>query len=31
VEGITLLTSDVLVGQYPAPARLVPATRPRPG
>lgn len=24
VEGITLLTSDTLVGQYPAPVRLVP-------
>ncbi len=30
VEGITLLTSDPLVGQYPAPVRLVPATHPPP-
>ncbi|MGA3402028.1 MAG: type II toxin-antitoxin system VapC family toxin [Acetobacteraceae bacterium] len=27
VEGITLLTPDPLVGQYPAPVRLVPAAR----
>jgi PIN domain nuclease of toxin-antitoxin system len=31
VEGITLLTSDPLVGQYPAPVRLLPAARPPPG
>jgi PIN domain nuclease of toxin-antitoxin system len=31
VEGITLLTSDALVGQYPSPVRLVPSTRPPPG
>jgi PIN domain nuclease of toxin-antitoxin system len=27
VEGITLLISDPLVGQYPAPVRLLPAGR----
>jgi PIN domain nuclease of toxin-antitoxin system len=31
VEGITLLTSDPMVGQYPAPVRLVPAGRPSQG
>jgi PIN domain nuclease of toxin-antitoxin system len=30
VEGIMLLTSDPLVGQYPASVRLVPATRTAP-
>jgi PIN domain nuclease of toxin-antitoxin system len=30
VEGITLLTSDPMVGQYPAPVRLMPAIRRRP-
>lgn len=30
VEGVTLLTSAPLVGQYAAPVRLVPAARPPP-
>jgi PIN domain nuclease of toxin-antitoxin system len=30
VEAVTLLTSDPLVGQYPAPVRLVPAGPPPP-
>ena len=30
VEAVTLLTSDPLVGQYPAPVRLVPAGPPSP-
>lgn len=31
VEGVTLLTADPLVAQYPAPVRLVRAVRPRRG
>lgn len=31
VEGVTLLTADPIVGQYPAPVRLVPGARPSAG